>query len=175
MRPNSSFVEQPIRSLQTMLRVLSIDDGRYHNLVPDGIYGAGTTAAVSEFQRLNNIPVTGIADQQTWNAIADAYEPALIRIGKAEKIEVLIDPGVVFTLGDTDPHIYLLQAMLAQLSDQHKQIPKPTHTGTLDRSTADSLRAFQKYAGLDQDGNADRITWRNLSKQFTLSAHNAVN
>jgi len=175
MRPDSTFVGQPIRSLQTMLRVLSRDDRRYPSIIPDGIYGADTSAAVSEFQRHNNLPVTGIADKQTWDAIADAYDPALVRVGKAEKIEILIDPGVVFTLGDTDPHIYLLQAMLAQLADEHKQIPRPSHTGTLDRPTADSLREFQRYAGLKQDGNADRITWRHLSKQFTLSAHNAVN
>lgn len=175
MRPDSSFVEQPIRSLQTMLRVIALDDARYLKLIPDGIYGPETTAAVNEFQRLNGIPITGIADQLTWEAIVGKYNPALVRIGKAEKIEILIDPGVVFTIGDTDPHIYLLQAMLAQLADEHKQIPRPTHTGTLDQKTSDSLRAFQKYAGLTQDGNADRITWQNLSKQYTLSAHNAVN
>lgn len=175
MRPDSSFVEQPIRSLQTMLRVLSLDDRRYRKVTPDGIFGADTAAAVSVFQQLNNLPVTGIADNQTWEAIINAYEPAMVRIGKAEKIEILIDPGVVFTLGDTDPHIYLLQAMLAQLADQHKNIPRPSHTGTLDRETADSLREFQKYAGLNQDGNADRNTWKHLSKQYTLSAHNAVN
>ena len=175
MRPDSSFIGQPIRSLQTMLRVLSLDDRRYPTIIPDGIYGSETSAAVSEFQRLNDLPITGIADKKTWDMIADAYEPAIVRVGKAEKIEILIDPGVVFTLGDTDPHIYLLQAMLAQLSDQHKQIPRPSHTGTLDRQTADSLREFQKLAGLNNDGNADRITWKHLSRQFTLSAHNAVN
>ena len=86
MRPDSSFVGQPIRSLQTMLRVLSLDDHRYPTLIPDGIYGSETSAAVSEFQRLNDLPITGIADKKTWDMIADAYEPAIIRVGKAEKI-----------------------------------------------------------------------------------------
>ena len=175
MRPESSFVEQPVRSLQTMLRVIALDDERYLNLIPDGIYGTDTFNAVTAFQRQNNIPITGIADQQTWDAIVAVYEPALTRVGKAEKIEILIDPGVVFVLGDSDPHIYLLQAMLAQLADDHIQIPYPSHTGTLDHETARSLRAFQKYAGLSDDGNADRITWKNLSKQFTLSSHKAAN
>ena len=40
MRPDSSFVEQPVRSLQTMLRVIAMDDSRYQNIIPDGIYGA---------------------------------------------------------------------------------------------------------------------------------------
>ena len=41
----------------------------------------------------------------------------------------------------------------------------------LDHETIRSLRSFQKFAGLPETGNADRVTWKNLSKQFTLSAH----
>ena len=175
MRPDSSFVEQPVRSLQTMLRVIALDDDRYLNLIPDGIYGTDTYNAVTAFQRQNDLPITGITDQKTWDTIVAVYEPALTRVGKAEKIEILLEPGVVFVFGDSDPHIYLLQAMLAQLADEHIQIPHPAHTGTLDHETARSLRAFQRFAGLPDDGNADRITWKNLSNQFTLSAHNTVN
>ena len=46
MRPLSSFVGQPIRSLQTMLRVIAEDDPTHLRIVPDGIYGPETTAAV---------------------------------------------------------------------------------------------------------------------------------
>lgn len=175
MRPDSSFVEQPIRSLQTMLRVIALDDGRYMPLIPDGIYGTDTFNAVTAFQRQNDLPITGITDQQTWDTIVAVYEPALSRIGKAEKIEILLEPGAVFVFGDSDPHIYLLQAMLAQLADDHISIPHPSHSGTLDHETMRSLRAFQRISGLTDDGNADRITWKNLSKQFTLSAHNQNN
>lgn len=175
MRPDSSFVGQPIRSLQTMLRVIALDDGKYMKIIPDGIYGPDTIQAVTAFQRQNNIPITGIADEQTWNAIAAAYEPAVIRVGKAESIEILLEPGAVFSLGDNDPHIYLIQAMLAQLADDYLEIPHPAHTGTLDNETARSLRAFQRFSGLPESGEADRITWKNLSKQFTLSAHRQSN
>ena len=174
MRPDSSFVEQPVRSLQTMLRVIALDDGRYQNIIPDGIYGPDTFNAVTAFQRQNNIPITGITDQQTWDAIVAVYEPALVRVGKADNIEILLEPGAVFTLGDSDPHIYLVQAMLAQLADTYTQIPHPAHTGTLDHETVRSLRAFQRFAGLPDNGNADRITWKNLSRQFTLDAHNSA-
>lgn len=173
MRPDSSFVQQPVRSLQTMLRVIALDDNRYLNVIPDGIYGPDTVNAVTAFQRQNDIPITGIADQLTWDTLVSVYEPALTRIGKAEKIEILLEPGVILVLGDSDPHIYLLQAMLAQLADEHVQIPHPAHTGTLDYETVRSLRAFQRFSGLQDTGDADRITWKNLSKQYTLSAHKA--
>ena len=58
MRPAESFVRQPVRSLQTMLRVLAEDDDELLTLVPDGIYGPQTRQAVTAFQRKYGIPVT---------------------------------------------------------------------------------------------------------------------
>lgn len=176
MRPPESFIEQPVRSLQTMLRILAEDDATLPTVVPDGIYGSTTMQAVTAFQRREGIPVTGVADQRTWERIVSAYRPALIRIGKAEPIEILLEPGQVFRLGDEGPYIYLMQSLLIWLSTQHDTIPAPLHTGVLDAQSAQALQAFQKIAGLPQTGQLDRITWRNLSKQFTLSAHryNAV-
>ena len=80
MRPTDSFVGQPIRSLQTMLRVLAQDDGALPNLVPDGIYGQETVNAILAFQRKYGLPTTGITDQATWDAIVPAYEAAIIRV-----------------------------------------------------------------------------------------------
>ena len=51
MRPGESFVGQPIRSLQSMLRVIAEEDPSHMRLIPDGIYGPETVRAVSLFQR----------------------------------------------------------------------------------------------------------------------------
>ena len=66
MRPAESFVSQPVRSLQTMLRVLAEDDEELSTLVPDGIYGNQTRQAVTAFQQKYGIPVTGVVNQNTW-------------------------------------------------------------------------------------------------------------
>ena len=175
MRPNESFVEQPVRSLQTMLRVISEDDPRLPTIIPDGIYGPSTMIAVTAFQRREGIPVTGIADEYTWDQIVAAYEPALIRVGKAEPIEILLEPGQVIVLGERNPYVYLLQGMLAQLSTDHADILLPGFGGILDTETAESLRGFQRLAGLPVTGTLDRITWYHLVRQFTLNAaHNSA-
>lgn len=171
MRPGESFVEQPVRSLQTMLRVLAEDDPSQPTVVPDGIYGPNTTQAVAAFQRRNNIPVTGITNQQTWDRIVQEYEPALIRIGKAESIEVLIDPGQVFCQGDSSPYVYLLQSMLTQLARDHNRIQPPGHSGVMDAATVDSLSEFQRLSNLPVTGDFDKVTWKHLVRQFTLNAH----
>lgn len=175
MKPVESFVEQPVRSLQTMLRVIAEDDQRHPTVVPDGIYGPTTMNAVSAFQRRYAIPVTGIADQNTWEQIVKVYEPALIRVDKAEPIEIIMDPGEVFRLGDSNPYIYLLQSILIQLSNDHPSINRPEHNGTLDAQTADAILAFQILAGLPATGELDKITWKNLSRQFTLNANHRAN
>lgn len=171
MRPAESFVEQPIRSLQFMLRVLAEDDNSLPIVIPDGIYSPDTMRAVMEFQRRAGIPITGITDQITWERIVAAYEPALIRVGKAEPIEIVMDAGKVYRRGESSPYIYLLQSMLTQLSKDHAVIIAPDHTGILDRQTSESLSAFQKLAALPATGELDKITWKHVVKQFTLNAH----
>ena len=171
MRPSDSFVEQPIRSLQTMLRVLAEDNRKIPTVVPDGIYGTTTMQAVSIFQRENGLTVTGITDQTTWEAIVTAYNDAIIRIGKAEPIEIIMDPGQVFRIGDSSPYIYLLQSILTQLSLDHPTIIEPVHNGILDEITSESLSGFQLLAGLPVTGELDKITWKHLVRQFSLNAH----
>ncbi len=171
MRPPESFIAQPVRSLQTMLRVLAEDDTSLPTVVPDGIYGQTTMRAVTEFQRREGLPLTGVADQITWDRIAARYEPALVRTGKAEPIEIIMDPNQVYILGDEGPYIILMQAMLIWLSRDHALIATPAASGIFDADTQTALSGFQQAAGLPQTGQLDKVTWKNLSKHFTLNAH----
>ena len=122
MRPVESFVGQPIRSLQTMLRVIAENDPRHETIVPDGIYGPETISAVSAFQRLHGLQVTGITDQPTWEAIVAQYKPALINIDEAQPIEVILNPNQIIRRGERHPVIYLTQGILAVLSEVHQSI-----------------------------------------------------
>lgn len=170
MRPNESFIGQPVRSLQTMLRVLAEDDRRLPTVVPDGIYGPNTANAISALQRREGLPSTGVADQRTWEAVVKSYEPALIRIGKAQPIEIALDPGEVIRSEDSNPYILLLQSMLAHLASEHSSIEKPTFSGVLDPATMKSLSSFQYLSGLQATGELDKISWKHLVHQFSLNA-----
>ena len=130
--------------------------------------------AVTTFQRKNGLPATGIVDQITWEQIVLQYEPALIRIGRAEPIQITLNPGQVYRRGDASPYIYLLQSMLTQLSLDHSAISPPTHTGILDSETASSLSGFQKLSGLPVTGEFDKITWKHLVQQYQLNAHQSI-
>ena len=145
-----------------MLRVLSEDDSSLPTIIPDGIYGPSTMTAVSAFQRKYGLPITGVTDQLTWDTLVAAYEPAFIRVGKA---------GEVLRSGDSNPYVFLAQAMLIQLAEDHAAIDPPDVNGLIDTTTENAVLQFQKLTGLPQTGEIDRITWKHLVLQFTLFAH----
>ena len=170
MRPPESFIGQPIRSLQTMLRVLHEDDPNHPPVIPDGIYGPQTMAAVSYFQRRHGLNVTGVTDQDTWEAILPHYESARIRVEEAQPLFILLNPGQEIRRGQRHPHVYLVQGILQALSDVFESVSQPTHTGILDDITADSLVTFQELNRLPMTGNLDKATWKALALQYPQAA-----
>ena len=171
MRPEESFIQQPVRSLQTMLRVLSEQNRDHPTVVPDGIYGQTTTNAVSSFQRMHGLPVTGITDQDTWDEIVAEYDQALIQVDQAEVLELSLNPNEILRQGDDSPYIYVVQALLTVLSEVYASIPRPTSSGILDERTADSLASFQQLSRLPMTGNLDKVTWKHLALHFPLAAN----
>ena len=170
MRPPESFIGQPIRSLQTMLRVIAEDDPRHTTLIPDGIYGPETMASVSAFQSIHGLPPTGITDSTTWDTIVTQYDSAEIRRLEAEPVQLIFDPGQVIRKGERHPHIYILQALLTVMGNVYESIPKPAVTGILDDATADALAAFQYLSQLPETGTLDKVTWKHISLHYPMAA-----
>ncbi|MBR2421010.1 MAG: peptidoglycan-binding protein [Oscillospiraceae bacterium] len=170
MRPAESFIGQPIRSLQTMLRVIAENDPSHVPIIPDGIYGPETVRAVSKFQRIHGLPVTGVTDQTTWENVVSVYEPALIEQDAAFPLDIILNPKQVIRKGEYHPNLYLAQAMLAVLSEVYQSISKPPVSGLLDDATEDALASFQSLSGLPMSGQLDKHTWKHLALQYPLAA-----
>lgn len=171
MRPDESFVGQPIRSLQTMLRYIAESDPTHKSVVPDGIYGPQTAAAVSQFQRLHGLPVTGVADQATWESIYERYKPSRINVDPAEPLQIILNPNQVIRKGERHPNIHIVQAILYVLSEIYESISEPSKSGLLDAPTSDSISSFQLLADLPMTGELDKQTWKNLALHYPLAAN----
>lgn len=167
MKPNESFIGQPVRSLQTMLRTISQVYPNQKTVVPDGIYSKQTEAAVSSFQRRKGIPVTGIVNNATWDKIVTEYELCLVETAPAQSLQISLNPGQVLTLGSENVQIPLIQTMLFVLSQAYDSIPEPEISGVLDAETQKSLMAFQIFSNLKPTGNLDKRTWKNLALQYS--------
>lgn len=171
MRPTESFVGQPIRALQTMLRVIAENDPSHMALIPDGIYGPDTVRAVTIFQRKHGLRATGITDQETWEAIVEEYRPALIEQDAAHPLQVILNPGQVVRRGERHPVLHIAQGILAVLSDVYDSITKPDLTGILDDTTADALASFQALSNLPMTGHLDKQTWKHLVLHYPLASN----
>ena len=170
MKPQESFVQQPVRSLQTMLRTIARIEPGQMNVMPDGIYGSQTAAAVRSFQRRMGLNATGIADQTTHEAIVREFEKARVQAEQAQPVQVTLEPGQVLRRGEAHPSVYLVQSMLTVLHDLLPAISAPSHSGKIDAETAESLASFQTYAGLPPTGELDKRTWKDLALHFALAA-----
>lgn len=171
MRPDETFVGQPVRSLQQMLRVIGEDRGQSTTVIPDGIFGQQTRGAVAQFQKANGLPVTGVADRETHTRISDAYEPAWTRVGPAEPLQLILNPNQVLTRGDDHPYLYLVQVMLLALHEVYGSVSSVNLTGILDAPTEQALSDFQYLSALPADGRLDKITWKHLALQYPLAVN----
>ena len=171
MRPDETFVGQPVRSLQQMLRTIAEYGDSHLTLIPDGIYGRKTITAVSNFQRLHGLAVTGVTDQDTWESIVREYDRAIIDVDHAQPVEIILNTNEVLRRGEESPYLHIAQAMLLILSEEYASITPPGRMGILDEATALSLAAFQELSDLPQTGNLDKQTWKHLALHFPLAAN----
>lgn len=171
MRPKESFVGQPVRSLQTMLRILAEDDDELLSLIPDGIYGNQTQQSVATFQQKYGIPLTGVVNQATWDRIVAEQSPALVRLGPAEPLRLILNPNQIIRRGESHPYLFLVQSMLTTLAEIYGSLLAPAISGILDEATADALTSFQYLSALPQTGELDKITWKHLALQYPLAVN----
>lgn len=155
----------PIHELQVMLR--KVDPSAGVNV--DGIFGKETEAALRSFQKTNQLAETGIADLETWEALRDAYDLAIVFQDQAEPLYLVLQPNQEIPKGSSNLHLYLIQGMLMALRRLISDIPRVYLTGRLDNDTEKAIKWLQKRWGIAETGAMDRNTWRHLSHQYRIS------
>ena len=124
-------------ALQTSLAAAGLFEGSV-----DGVYGPDTVAAVEQLQEANGLPVTGLVDRAT----ADALEQAVVDAGGAEATEAIA-------------HTAALQSVLALAG---------YWTGPIDGEWSDALTAaleqFQADLGVPVTGEVDAATLEALQR-----------
>lgn len=169
MRTEEDYLQKPIRSLQTMLRVISAAEGTIPSVVPDGIYGEDTQAAVAAFQLANGLPVTGMTDERTWNSVADVYCRQSPCVLPAAPLRIVLQPHQRIVRAERNRHVYLIQAMLCALRETFSEIPQTEVNGVHGEGSVEAIRWLQRKAGLPEDGEIDQTVWQYLVGLYTLT------
>ena len=154
-----------VLELQTYLRGLQRAATGTTTVPRDGIFGTATAQGVEEFQRSNGLPVTGRADQPTWDAVVLAYEA--VRLDTAPPLPI---PGLhrpFITVGDRGDDVAFLLIMLDALAVIYDNIPPQTADIEYSDQTADAIRAVQTAAGLPITGDTDKPTWNAVVRLYS--------
>lgn len=132
----------------------------------DGYYNDSTEAAVKEFQKIFNLPVTGIIDRSTWYKISYIYI-AVAKLSETtsegiflKQYEDLLEN--ILLKGDVRPRVTLLQYFLVLLSLYYPTVPEVNITGTFDEQTRLSVIEYQKTLNLPPTGIVDEATWESI-------------
>lgn len=162
------LLSRPVGSLQYMLRKLSEDYDFLPDLVVDGVFGARTLEAVMGFQRAFALPVTGTADQATWNAIREEWLALEARSGPARPVRAFPAEGTKVDEGMDKAYMILPQTMFRVLSRQLDGIVPDRADGMHGQASADNVRWLQRAAGQPQTGCMDQMAWDALSRLYEI-------
>ena len=117
-------------------------------LVVDGNYGAGTEAAIRQFQCSVGISSDGVTGQTTWNTLYNNYAD-LNQEGEQY-------PGISIRRGSKGATVRSAQARLNALG------ARLTADGSFGAATETAVKVFQAANGLTADGVIGRSTWNRL-------------
>lgn len=162
-----AMVSQPVRSLQYMLRQVSKRHHGLPELQPDGRFGERTLEAVMRFQRMMHLPVTGVVDQATWNAIRREWLDVERELADPRQLRAF-PVGAKAELGASEEYLLVVQAMFQALSRVLEDIQEEQLNGILDETSIDNIRWLQNHANLEETGVLDRRTWDALAQLYEL-------
>ncbi len=159
-----------VRNLQSYLRQLSYHDRSITAPPIDGIFEADTRRALREFQETRSLPVTGVADRRTWDALYAAYRASLNQATPPREVAVLpfLAEEIALSVGSEGFAVTVLQHMLRELSESHAEWADIAVSGVFDGETANAVRSFQKKNALQPSGNVDLSTWNNIADQYNI-------
>lgn len=170
MNPLLPFSQGPVRTLQTMLRTIAHVDHSIPFLRPTGEFDEATLEAVMRFQKCCGLPVTGVVDRQTWDAVMNAFLRAWGTISPPDTLSLFTPATPDVHPGQASPLLPLVQEIFQNLSRKLADVTAAPSTGVLDEETAANLRWLQARAALPATGVLDRNTWTILVRLFDTFA-----
>lgn len=160
-------LDENVRRIQLYLNRISANYPSIPKIsVVNGLFDENTENAVRAFQRIFNLTVDGVVGKATWYRIVYIYS-AVTRLAE------LTSEGVGYenlprqfqgdlSVGDSGGQVVTLQYFLAILAFFNSAVSQPDIDGVYGQETRSSVLSFQRFAGLEQTGSVDRVTWDNI-------------
>ena len=158
------------QNLQKYLRQLAYFEPEIPLLPIDGNKGEDTSAAIREFQRSRSLPVTGIANRETFDRI---YAEYLLSLSKnlppipfspfpKNPVDYEVQPG------DDGFLTSVIQHLLGEISVIYEFLPQLEMTGVYDDATENAVKTIQRASDLEETGRVDRRTWNAIVRHYNI-------
>lgn len=132
----------------------------------DGIFGEQTERSVLSFQRIFNLTPDGIIGPATWYQMVRLYTGVLGLAELDSEGETFYanswQAGEDLQAGSTGQSVRQLQYMLRVVSNYVSTVPQVAIDGIFGSRTEAAVIAYQRCAGLSQDGIVGQATWNSL-------------
>ncbi len=161
---------ETITNLQRYLRQLAYFDENIPLSPIDGIYGDVTRAALMAFQGQNGLPVTGVADERTWNLL---YAQYLLSVEKTSPpLGIILFPRYPdeYEIYDGEESFLVLaiQHMLLEIGVLYDDLGELEMNGIYDAATARAVGEFQTRNLLPRTERVDKKTHDKLVDSFNI-------
>lgn len=138
--------------------------------VTDGLFDMATEQAVRRYQRIFRLPEDGIIGPATWNSLSYIYA-AVKRLAELDSEGITLSElpqqrPQVLGPGDSGDEVRVLQYYLAVVAEFYNDVPQLAINGEYDTATENAVRAFQRVAGLPEDGLMGIQTWAALYRTY---------
>ncbi len=163
---NQTDYGMPIYNLQQMLRTIFQVRKMEPEVIADGFFNETTQTAVQNFQRMKNLPVTGSVDNQTWDAIVQEYDFAVIDGGEPISVQLFTREDFAVSGGEEKMRLRILQAMMQVMRARFSNLPQVEVTGVYDAQTKEALDKYRMLFNLPQGMPLDNQFWYQFAKAY---------
>lgn len=154
-----------VRVIQAQLNRIANDYPSIGKVNVDGVFGATTTAAVRRFQQIFDLTADGVVGKRTWYKISYIYVSVkkLAQLtSEGESIQDGSYPGRAYRRGDRGINVQIIQFYLNQTAVYVNSIKPVEIDGNFGAATENSVKEFQEYFNLTQDGVVGQKTWEKM-------------
>ena len=154
-------------NLQKYLRQLAFFDENIPFVPIDGNKGSTTTDALRAYQSRRGLPVTGVADQDTWEALYEDYLISLEEEAPPSRFSPFPSEPRDYALktGDKGFAVAAVQHILEEISVFFPITPVEV-TGIYDEATRDAVSEVQARYLLPVTGEVGKLTWNALVRLY---------